>query len=84
MRFPHSKNFQKVYTVRLDGTIVDGDCGSLVINHANGDLYGHIIAGSSGTGAAYIIPATQVFENLEQRLGGAVSLPTRDSLPSLC
>ena len=84
MRLPHSKNFQKVYTVRLDGTIVDGDCGSLVVNHANGDLYGHIIAGGSGTGTAYIIPATQVFEDLEQRLGGAVGLPTRHSLSYLC
>jgi hypothetical protein len=84
MRLPHSKNFQKVYTIRLDGAIVDGDCGSLVINHANGDLYGHIIAGSLGTGTAYIIPATQVFEDLGRHLGGAVSLPTRDSLPSLC
>jgi hypothetical protein len=84
IRLPYSKNFQKAYTVRLDGIIVDGDCGSLVINHANGDLYGHIIAGGSGTGTAYIIPATQVFEDLEQRLGGAVSLPTRDSFSYLC
>jgi hypothetical protein len=83
LRLPHSKNFQKVYTVRLDGTIVEGDCGSLVIHSENGDLYGHIIAGSSGTGTVYIIPANQVFEDLEQRLGGAVSLPTRNSLLSL-
>jgi hypothetical protein len=83
MHLPHSKNFQNVYTVQLDGTVVDGDCRSLVPHHANGDLYGHIIAESSGTRTAYVIPATQVFEGLEQRLGGAVSLPMRDGLPSL-
>ena len=83
MRSPHSKYLQKVYTVQLDGTVVDGDCRSLVLHRANGDLYGHIIAGSSGTGTAYVSPATQVFEDLEQRLGGAASLPTRDGLPSL-
>jgi hypothetical protein len=83
MRSPRGKNFRKVYTVQLDGTIVDGDYGSLVLHRANGDMYGHIIARSSGTGTAYVNPATQVFKDLEQRLGGAVSLPARDGLPSL-
>ena len=68
---------------KITSTHTRNFCVIRVINHANGDLYGHIIAGSSGTGTAYVIPATQVFENLEQRLGGVVSLPTRDSLPSL-
>jgi Myb-like DNA-binding domain len=73
MRLPHN-NFQNVCTVRLDSTVIDSDCRSLVLRRANGDRYGHIIAGSSGTGAAYVNPATQAFEDLEQLLGGAAEL----------
>lgn len=83
MRLPYKRAFQQVYAVHFRGSIEDGDCGSLVFNSSNGDLYGHIVAGSPGTGKAYIIPATQVFKYLTSRIGAEVTLPTRGSLVSL-
>ena len=33
-----------------------GDCGSWVFDAVSGEPYGHIIAGSTGFGSAYIVP----------------------------
>jgi hypothetical protein len=74
IRLPNQRILQEVYTVRLDGKLADGDCGSGVIDQANGHLYGHIVAGCVGTGLAYIVPAMQVFEDIVARLGGDVAL----------
>lgn len=73
-RLPNSKTFQKVYTVRLNGALVKGDCGSWVINAENRGLYGHIIAGSESTGTACIMSAHRVFEDAEEYLGGQLLL----------
>lgn len=80
MRLPNSGTFQATFPVRLDGRLADGDCGSWVFDNETGELCGHIVAGSPGTGSAYIIPANQVLEELQQRLGGDVTLFTFDAL----
>jgi NACHT domain len=49
-----------------------------VIDAYSRELYGHIVAGSTDTGVAYIIPAYQVFEDINQRLGGKAELPAKD------
>ncbi len=72
-RLPNSTTFQKVYTVQLDGPLVKGDCGSWVIDAESRGLYGHIIAGSEGTGTAYIMSAYKVFEDAHERLGGQLA-----------
>lgn len=69
-RLPNSKTFQKVYTVRPNGALVKGDCGSWVIDAETRGLYGHIIAGCESTGIAYIMSAHNVFEDAKERLGG--------------
>lgn len=69
-RLPHSRTFQKVYTVYINGALVKGDCGSWVIDAEDGGLYGHIVAGSESTGTAYIISAQKGFEDIKERLGG--------------
>jgi hypothetical protein len=74
IRLPNERFLQEVYTVRLDGKLAEGDCGSGVIDRLDGHFYGHIVAGCVGTGLAYIVPAMQVFEDILARLGGDVAL----------
>jgi hypothetical protein len=57
--------FQEVWTVRFNGQINQGDCGSLVIGLDDDMIHGHIIAGSPASGVAYIVPATQIFNCLD-------------------
>ncbi|KAI9772500.1 MAG: peptide-N4-(N-acetyl-beta- glucosaminyl)asparagine amidase [Geoglossum simile] len=73
-RLPKSKTFQEVYTVRFNGPVAKGDCGSWVIDAETRGLYGHIIAGCERTGTAYIMSAHNAFKNAKERLGGEVLL----------
>jgi hypothetical protein len=82
MLLPNQRTLQELYSVRLDGKLAHGDCGSGVVDQLSGDFYGHIVMGNVGTGLAYIVPAMQVFQDILDRLGGDVSLmppglPTR-------
>jgi peptide-N4-(N-acetyl-beta-glucosaminyl)asparagine amidase len=79
MRLAQSKSFQEVWTVRLNGRLAKGDCGSWIFDSKTGELYGHIVAGSPDTGVAYIIPANQVFKDITRRLGGDVELVKGDA-----
>ena len=51
--------------------------GSWVFDAKTGSLYGHIVSGSLLSGVAHIIPAFQVFEDIEQCLGDRVKFPLR-------
>jgi hypothetical protein len=73
-RLPNSKTFQEVYTVRFNGCLAKGDCGSWVIDAETRGLYGHIIAGCERTGTAYIMSAHNVFEDAKEHLGGELLL----------
>lgn len=66
---PNSKIHQEVYTVRLEAILQKGDSGGWVVGLESGYLHGHIVAGSPGSGMAYIIPSAQVFDDIERRLG---------------
>lgn len=57
--------------------IVDGDCGSWVIDFESGDLLGHLVSGYSETGIGYIMPAEQIFRNISGRFDSPVQLSTR-------
>jgi hypothetical protein len=59
--------------------LVNGDCGSWVFDLMTGDIYGHIVSGFPGTGTAYIVPASQIFQDIRRRLGKSVELFTPDS-----
>ncbi|KAF9691774.1 hypothetical protein EKO04_010204 [Ascochyta lentis] len=65
-RPPHGTSFQEVYSIRLDGRLADGDCGSAVTDAATGELYGHIVAGCEDTGFAYVMAARHVFPDLQK------------------
>ncbi|KAJ2982923.1 hypothetical protein NQ176_g1057 [Zarea fungicola] len=68
-RLPGHDSLQQVYPILLDKRLSNGDCGAAVVGKDNCHLYGHIVAGGSGTGIAYIVPASEVFEDLKTRLG---------------
>ncbi len=69
-----ASNFQRLYTIQLEGIVVEGDCGAAVVDERTGDLYGHVVRGCSGTPVAYIVPATEVFADLQARLGADISI----------
>lgn len=65
---------QELWSVHLEGTLVDGDCGSVVISTDSKALEGHIVAGSPEAGTALIVPAYQVMEDLQQRFNNKIRL----------
>ncbi|KAH7384243.1 hypothetical protein DE146DRAFT_218844 [Phaeosphaeria sp. MPI-PUGE-AT-0046c] len=64
IRPPNTRHYQEVYSVKFESPLAMGDCGSWVANAASQALHGHVIAGSPQDGLAYIVPAYQVFEDL--------------------
>lgn len=71
-----SPSFQKVFNVTLHGTLERGDCGTWIIDAKCGDLYGHVVMGSPGSGSALIIPFNEIFNDIQSQLGETPSLPT--------
>lgn len=78
-----SPSFQKLGVVRLDGAIEEGDCGSVVIDEMTGDVYGHIVMGCSGTNLAYIVPATELYEDIRGKLSQEVCFANLSDIQSL-
>ncbi|RYP89569.1 hypothetical protein DL770_004290 [Monosporascus sp. CRB-9-2] len=83
MRPAGKTTFQEVYPVELDGQVKMGDCGSAVIDRSTGQFYGHITAGTPGTGFAYIIPAVDVLKDLEGRSVGYNSESRKSADPTV-
>ncbi|MCJ1391229.1 peptide-N4-(N-acetyl-beta- glucosaminyl)asparagine amidase [Xylographa bjoerkii] len=69
--------FEEVWTLRLDGSLESGDCGSWVLDASSGDLYGHIIAGSPKSGLAYVVPALHIFDDIQKHTHFQKLLHTR-------
>ncbi|RFU35574.1 hypothetical protein B7463_g834, partial [Scytalidium lignicola] len=67
IRLLRSTTFQKVYTVILKGTVNPGDSGSVFLNAETFEVYGHIVAGSTISRTAYMIPAISLLQDLESR-----------------
>lgn len=72
-----SNKVHELWTIRLDGRLEEGDCGSWVVGVGSGVFYGHIIAGSPESGAAYVVPAYQIFRDAKYRFGVDLQLPTK-------
>ncbi|KAK8039981.1 pngase family [Apiospora rasikravindrae] len=47
LRIATSAAVQKLYIVQLQGAVVEGDCGSAVLDERSGGFYGHISAAST-------------------------------------
>ncbi len=74
LRMPGQITFQLVYPVRFNEAVVDGDCGAPVMDKSNGHFYGHIVAGGPGSRIGFLIPASEVAEDIETRFGEKLSL----------
>lgn len=67
IRLMSSKTFQETYTVTIDGPLMPGDSGSVVVSPDTLEVYGHMVVGSSISRTAYIIPASNVLKDLRLR-----------------
>ena len=79
---PNSTVSQELWTIHLNGKLEKGDCGCWIIDAASGAVYGHIIAGSPGTGVGLIAPLKHVLNDLVEQLGGDWRIISRSGLYS--
>ena len=68
---------QELWTVELKGKLAVGDCGAWVFDAATGELYGHLVAGNTDRGFAYIVPAHEVFKDIRERFSIDTKVCTR-------
>ncbi|KAK3994430.1 hypothetical protein QBC44DRAFT_357307 [Cladorrhinum sp. PSN332] len=62
IRMPGTKGFHEVWTIRSARPLVEGDCGSMAVDPLDGQIYGHVVAGSRTSNNAYILPAKQLLQ----------------------
>ena len=67
LRIGGASRLQEVFAVELEGSLAQGDCGSPIVDRIYGHFYGHIVAGTIGTGHAYMVAGTKVIEDIEIR-----------------
>ncbi|KAH7386459.1 hypothetical protein BKA64DRAFT_143978 [Cadophora sp. MPI-SDFR-AT-0126] len=78
VRLEHATEVLEVKTVLFDSNLAYGDSGMWVVNGKT--LCGHIIAGDLSTGLGYVLPATNVFQQIEYQLGCIIDFPNSGSL----
>ncbi|QKX61726.1 uncharacterized protein TRUGW13939_08881 [Talaromyces rugulosus] len=76
LSLPKATTMRKTFSLRLDGIIQRGDCGSWVVDATSGHFYGHIFGGGAGTRTAYIIPAADIFDDIRAKCAQPVILPS--------
>ncbi|CAG8953743.1 hypothetical protein HYFRA_00006633 [Hymenoscyphus fraxineus] len=59
-------------------SVLDGDCGSWVVECDTGNLCGIVVFGFPETDTAYIIPAAHIFDRMQTHLKKRVELSTPD------
>ncbi|KAF4175669.1 hypothetical protein CNMCM7927_004678 [Aspergillus lentulus] len=64
IRLPNGTRFTKFLSVRFEGPLQPGDSGSIVRDASTGMIYGHIVAGDTGSRTAIIIPAVDVLNDI--------------------
>lgn len=76
VRGANSAAIQEIYSVQLQGAVVEGDCGSAVLDAKTCAFYGHIVRGCPYTVTAYILSPADIFQELDEKFGaGAVVFP---------
>jgi hypothetical protein len=76
MRLARTSTTRKAFALQLDRDVQPGECGSWVVDEVSGHLYGHIFGGGIGTRTAYIMPADDIFEDIERKFRQPVFLPS--------
>ena len=57
-------DYRRVWSVQLEESLTSGDSGSWVVNALTGDVYGMVVAGSSGLQEEYIVPAVDIGQDI--------------------
>jgi hypothetical protein len=77
--------FQEMWVVKMSRDAVPGDCGAWVVEDSddnNTKLFGHVVAGQPGSFEAYIIPACQIFDDIEKQFGVKPEFPESRNSPA--
>ncbi|PQE32163.1 Ankyrin repeat domain-containing 52 protein [Rutstroemia sp. NJR-2017a WRK4] len=72
-----SENLCQAWNVILSdsGRVIDGDCGSLIVDQETLEVYGHVVA-SNPLGEAYVVPLQNTLHQISNALGAKdLSLP---------
>ncbi|TVY81713.1 Cell wall integrity protein scw1 [Lachnellula suecica] len=77
-KIPGKNAFQELWVVKCIGGsfLADGDSGSWVVGCESGELYGIITLGYPGTETAYVTPAVEIFEDIDNYFGQQVDFST--------
>ena len=66
---------ERPFVDRIYSAIIDGDCGSLVVNQESLEVYGHVVA-SNPLGEAYVVPLRNTMYQISHAFGAKeTSLP---------
>lgn len=77
IKLPRDNKYRHVWSVELEESLSSGDSGSWVVDATTGDVYGMIIAGSTGLHEEYVIPAADIAQDICQILRAeTVRLPS--------
>ena len=64
----------QLWSVLVEGILEKGVCGAWVVDAVSNELYGHIIAGATEDGFAYIIPFYEILDDLNAHFGKSWAL----------
>lgn len=64
IKLARDNRYRHVWSVELEESLSSGDSGSWVVDATTGDVYGMIVAGSSGLREEYVIPAMEIGQDI--------------------
>ena len=64
IKLARDDKYRHVWSVELEESLSSGDSGSWVVDALTGDVYGMIVAGSTGLREEYVIPAADIGQDI--------------------
>ena len=64
IKLARDNRYRRVWSVVLEESLSSGDSGSWVVDATTGDVYGMIVAGSTGLREEYLIPAMEIGQDI--------------------
>ena len=82
IKLGNDDELRRVWSIELESSLSSGDSGAWVVDAESGDVYGMVVAGSSGLHEEYIVPATDIGQDIQQVMrADTVSLPVWQDVP---
>ncbi len=77
IKLARDNRYRHVWSVELEESLSSGDSGSWVVDATTGDVYGMIVAGSTGLREEYVIPAAEIGQDICRAMrANSVRLPS--------